>query len=204
MCGVVERSSSRTRSPREYRARDGDGGAGACDAGSGCRCGCARRRERTGTHMAYNASTSPWSVVELRVFRWLTAGEGERLWIPDPGAVWGNGGRPLLGAAVYTPGEEVIVFLRRDVGRYFRTDNLAAGKLEVRRDSREAMVVQDTGATRERQIKAFSVVRSSHSAGERLSSSCSHHLARARCALVQLLRARASLRGRAYGPRVPV
>jgi hypothetical protein len=99
--------------------------------------------ERTGTQMAYNASTSPWSVTQLRVLQWLSRGEGERLWIRDPGAVWANGGRPLSGAAVYTPGEEVIVFLRRDVGRYFRTHNLAAGKLVVRREGREAMVMQD-------------------------------------------------------------
>ena len=99
--------------------------------------------ERTGTQMGYNASTSPWSVAELRVLQWLAGGEGERLWIRDPGAVWANGGRPLLGSAVYTPGEEVIVFLRRDVGRYFRTHNLAAGKLVVRREGREAMVTQD-------------------------------------------------------------
>jgi hypothetical protein len=49
----------------------------------------------------------------------------------------------LLGAAVYTPGEEVIVFLRRDAGRYFRTHDLAAGKLVVRRQGRQAMVMQD-------------------------------------------------------------
>ncbi len=101
------------------------------------------RVERTGTQMGYNASTSPWSVAELRVLQWLSGGEGERLWIRDPGAVWSNGGRPLLGAAVYTPGEEVIVFLRRDVGRYFRTHNLAVGKLLVRREGRGAMVMQD-------------------------------------------------------------
>jgi hypothetical protein len=99
--------------------------------------------ERTGTQMGYNASTSPWSVAELRVLQWLSGGKGERLWIRDPGAVWANGGRPLLGAAVYTPGEEVIVFLRRDAGRYFRTHDLAAGKLVVRRQGRQAMVMQD-------------------------------------------------------------
>jgi hypothetical protein len=98
--------------------------------------------ERTGTQMAYNASTSPWSVAEPRVLTWLSPGEGERLWIRDPGAVWVDGGRPLQGAAVHTPGEEVIVFLRRDIGRYYRTRNLAAGKLGVRRD-RSAMVMQD-------------------------------------------------------------
>ena len=59
--------------------------------------------ERTGTQMGYNASTSPWSVAELRVLQWLSGGEGERLWIRDPGAVWANRGRPLLGAAVYAP-----------------------------------------------------------------------------------------------------
>ena len=99
--------------------------------------------ERTGTQMAYNASTAPWTVAELRVLQWLSGGEGERLWIRDPGAVWANGGRPVVGAAVYTPGEEVIVFLRRDVGRYFRTHNLAAGKLVVRREGRQAVVEQD-------------------------------------------------------------
>lgn len=99
--------------------------------------------ERTGTQMAYNASTAPWSVAELRVLQWLSGGEGERLWIRDPGAVWVNGGRPVVGAAVYRPGEEVIVFLRKDVGRYYRTHNLAAGKLVVRRDGEQTMVEQD-------------------------------------------------------------
>jgi hypothetical protein len=45
--------------------------------------------ERTGTQMAYNASTSPWSVAELRVLQWLSTGEGERLWIRDPSGVTG-------------------------------------------------------------------------------------------------------------------
>lgn len=99
--------------------------------------------ERTGTQMAYNASTAPWSVAELRVLQWLSGGEGERLWIRDPGAVWANGGRPVMGAAVYRPGEEVIVFLRRDAGKYFRTHDLAAGKLTVRRDGGQAVVEQD-------------------------------------------------------------
>jgi hypothetical protein len=57
--------------------------------------------ERTGTQMDYNASTSPWSVAELRVLTWLSSGDGERVWIRDPGAVWANGGRPLQGAAVF-------------------------------------------------------------------------------------------------------
>lgn len=99
--------------------------------------------ERTGTQMAYNASTAPWSVAELRVLQWLSGGEGQRLWIRDPGAVWVNGGRPVVGAAVYSPGEEVIVFLREDVGGYYRTHNLAAGKLVVRRDGEQTMVQQD-------------------------------------------------------------
>jgi hypothetical protein len=98
---------------------------------------------RTGTQMAYNASTAPWSVAELRVLRWLSGGEGQRLWIRDPGAVWVNGGRPVVGSAGYQPGEEVIVFLRKDAGRYFRTHNLAAGKLVVVRDGAEPMVQQD-------------------------------------------------------------
>jgi hypothetical protein len=94
--------------------------------------------------MGYNASTAAWSVTQLRVLRWLSGGQGERLWIRDPGAVWLNGGRPVEGAAVYERGEEVLVFLRRDAGRYFRTYNLAAGKLIVRRDGEdEPMVEQD-------------------------------------------------------------
>lgn len=99
--------------------------------------------ERTGTQMGFNASTAPWSVAELRVLSWLSGHKGERLWIRDPGAIWRNGGRPLVGAAVYTPGEEVVVFLRRDAGRYFRTHNLGAGKLVVRREGPHAMVMQD-------------------------------------------------------------
>ena len=99
--------------------------------------------ERTGTQMAYNASTAPYSVTELRVLRWLSGGQGERAWIRDPGAVWRNGGRPVAGAAVYERGEEVIVFLRRDAGKYFRTHDLAAGKLVVRRDGGEPLVEQD-------------------------------------------------------------
>ena len=50
--------------------------------------------ERTGTQMGYNASTSPWSVAELRVLQWLSGGEGERLWIRDPGAVCATAGKP--------------------------------------------------------------------------------------------------------------
>jgi hypothetical protein len=60
--------------------------------------------------MAYNASVAPFSVAQLRVLRWLAGGAAERIWIRDPGAVWANGGRPVLGAAVYSSGEEVIVF----------------------------------------------------------------------------------------------
>jgi hypothetical protein len=99
--------------------------------------------ERTGTQMAYNASTAPWSVAQLRVRRWLAGGAGERIWIRDPGAVWANGGRPVIGGAVYSPGEEVIVFLRKDVGGYFRTHNLAGGKLLVRRDGEQPVVEQN-------------------------------------------------------------
>jgi len=102
--------------------------------------------ERTGTQMAYNASTAPLSVAELRVLSWFSGGEGKRLWIRDRGAVWTNGGRALMGSAVYKPGEEVIVFLRKDVGGYFRTYNLAAGKLIVRRDGEQPMVEQDLQA----------------------------------------------------------
>src|SRR5690348_13845724 len=65
--------------------------------------------ERTGTQMAYNASAAPWSVAQLRVLRcWKRCG-AERVWIRDPGAVWVNGGRPVIGAAIYNPGEEVLV-----------------------------------------------------------------------------------------------
>jgi hypothetical protein len=99
--------------------------------------------ERTGTQMAYNASHAPYSVTELRVRRWLSRGEGERVWIRDPGAVWRNGGRTVVGAAAYARGEEVIVFLRKDAGKYFRTYDLAAGKLVVRRDGEEPVVEQD-------------------------------------------------------------
>jgi hypothetical protein len=102
--------------------------------------------ERTGTQMAYNASRAPWTVTQLRVKQWLSGGEGERLWIRDEGAVWANGGRPLAGAAVYEPGEEVIVFLRRDAGKYYRTHNLAAGKLVVRRDGEHPRVERDLRA----------------------------------------------------------
>ena len=49
----------------------------------------------------------------------------------------------MVGAAVYERGEEVIVFLRRDAGKYFRTHDLAAGKLVVRRDGGEPLVEQD-------------------------------------------------------------
>jgi hypothetical protein len=99
--------------------------------------------ERTGTQMAYNASVAPFSVAQLRVLRWLAGGAAERIWIRDPGAVWANGGRPVIGAAVYSPGEEVIVFLRKDAGGYFRTHNLAAGKLLVRRDGAQPVVEQN-------------------------------------------------------------
>lgn len=103
--------------------------------------------ERTGTQMAFNASPAPYSVTELRVLRWLSRGEGEgereRVWIRDPGAVWRNGGRTVVGAATYARGEEVIVFLQKDAGKYFRTYDLAAGKLVVRRDGAEPVVEQD-------------------------------------------------------------
>ncbi|MDH5675660.1 MAG: hypothetical protein OEZ06_26285 [Myxococcales bacterium] len=99
--------------------------------------------ERTGTQMAYNASTFPWSLAQLRVLRWLAGGEGDRVWVRDPGAVWSNGGRPLSGSAVYSPGEEVVVFLGKDVGPYYRTHQLGAGKLVVRRDGEQAVVEQD-------------------------------------------------------------
>lgn len=99
--------------------------------------------ERTGTQMAFNASPAPYSVTELRVLRWISRGQGERVWIRDPGAVWRNGGRTVVGAAAYARGEEVIVFLRKDAGKYFRTYDLAAGKLVVRRDGEEPVVEQD-------------------------------------------------------------
>jgi hypothetical protein len=99
--------------------------------------------ERTGTQMAYNASPAPYSVTQLRVLRWLSRGQGERVWIRDPGAVWRNGGRTVVGAAAYARGEEVIVFLQKDAGKYFRTYDLAAGKLVVRRDGAEPVVEQD-------------------------------------------------------------
>lgn len=102
--------------------------------------------ERTGTQMAYNASPLPYSVTQLRVLRWLSRGNGERVWIRDPGAVWRNGGRTVVGAAAYARGEEVIVFLRKDAGKYFRTYDLAAGKLVVRRDGEEPVVEQDLRA----------------------------------------------------------
>jgi hypothetical protein len=99
--------------------------------------------ERTGTQMAFNASPAPYSVTELRVLRWLSRGQGERVWIRDPGAVWRNGGRTVVGAATYERGEEVIVFLQKDAGKYFRTYDLAAGKLVVRREGAEPEVEQD-------------------------------------------------------------
>jgi hypothetical protein len=90
--------------------------------------------ERTGTQMAYNASTSPWSVAQLRVLQWPSSGEGERLWIRDPGAVWANRGRPLLGAAVYTAAWNVrmATSLGRPCRVYFER---AIGQLTQRRET---------------------------------------------------------------------
>lgn len=122
--------------------------------------------ERAGTQMAYNASTSSWSVAELRVLRWLSVGQAERIWIRDPGAVWKNGGLSVAGAARYKLGEEVIVFLREDAGKYFRTHNLAAGKLTVRRAGPDtmpdAMVEQDL-----RQVSVIAAGDGTIATGER-------------------------------------
>lgn len=101
--------------------------------------------ERSGTQMAYNASAAPWSVAELRVLHWWKGSGGRRIWVRDPGAVWANGGRPVIGAAIYRAQEEVLVFLREDEGGYYRTHNLAAGKLLLRREGEQTVVEQDLG-----------------------------------------------------------
>jgi hypothetical protein len=93
--------------------------------------------ERSGVRLELTSrGLEPWTRTTLRVRQWIAGGDGaSRVTVAELGGEHKNGGLRIAGTPQYRPGEEVLVFLRRDpahAGAY-RTYGMAQGKLVIRR-----------------------------------------------------------------------
>jgi len=92
--------------------------------------------EQSGTQLALqtHGAPEPYTVTTLRVRTWFKGAGAERIVIREQGGEWQGGGRWIDGTPWYRPGEEVVVFLRRDPERpdYYRTYGMVQGKFVVR------------------------------------------------------------------------
>lgn len=91
---------------------------------------------RSGARLELGSDGSqPWTVTEIRVREWIKGGSGERVLVHEIGGEVQDRGMWIEGTPRYRPGEEVVVFLRRDTIHpdRFRTFGMVQGKFVVQR-----------------------------------------------------------------------
>jgi hypothetical protein len=78
-----------------------------------------------------NAHKFIWTHYELTVFGVQKGSPGTSVVVSEPGGVVGIQGMAIAGAAIYQPGEQVLVFLQRMPNGYLRTTGWTQGKFTV-------------------------------------------------------------------------
>jgi hypothetical protein len=96
---------------------------------------------RTGTRMiARGDSLDPYTLVWIRVRRWLKGRGGRTVLVREMGGVGAVAAAAVQGGPEYEVGEEVVVFLERH-GAVMRTASMAQGKFQVVRGAPGAPVM---------------------------------------------------------------
>lgn len=104
---------------------------------------------RTGTRVVVGADgLEPWTHTWIRVDEWMHGQAAQRvIQVREPGGRYEGAEVSVSGTPRYVPGEQVVVFLARDVrpGLPYRTLQMAQGKFRVTfsKERRESIVVRD-------------------------------------------------------------
>lgn len=115
--------------------------------------------ERSGTRLRMTGGElEPHTITTIAVSDWLKSPGAEppgRVTIRERGGEWQDGGRWIAGTPLYRAGEEVLLFLRKDVemAGAFRTYGMVQGKFTVRRG------VMDVPTTVIRDLETISFAR---------------------------------------------